>query len=161
MRKKIAGILLLIMCVCCGCGKTQNRDVPKESISQEVVKEEEDIVCDDRDDDFDIPEIDEADFEDDDDEEEDDEDEDSDDDDEEEDEDSDDEEEEEDERIKVAIVGKPNVGKSSLINKLLGENRLIVSDIAGTTRDAVDTEVTYNGKESEKEYIYITKSLYI
>ena len=44
MRKKIAGILLLIMCVCCGCGKTQNRDVPKESISQEVVKEEEDIV---------------------------------------------------------------------------------------------------------------------
>lgn len=56
-------------------------------------------------------------------------------------------EEEEDERIKVAIVGKPNVGKSSLINKLLGENRLIVSDIAGTTRDAIDTEVKYNGKE--------------
>lgn len=60
-------------------------------------------------------------------------------------------EEEEDERIRVAIVGKPNVGKSSLINKLLGENRLVVSDIAGTTRDAVDTEVTYNGKE----YVFI------
>ena len=59
--------------------------------------------------------------------------------------------EEEDERIRVAIVGKPNVGKSSLINKLLGENRLVVSDIAGTTRDAVDTEVTYNGKE----YVFI------
>jgi len=57
------------------------------------------------------------------------------------------EEEEEDDRPKVAIVGKPNVGKSSIINKLLGENRVIVSDIAGTTRDAVDTPVVYNGKE--------------
>ncbi len=56
-------------------------------------------------------------------------------------------EEEEDDRIRVAIVGKPNVGKSSIINKLLGENRLIVSDIAGTTRDAVDTEVVYHGRE--------------
>lgn len=60
-------------------------------------------------------------------------------------------EEEEDERPRIAIVGKPNVGKSSIINKLIGENRLIVSDIAGTTRDAVDTEVVHNGKE----YIFI------
>jgi len=58
---------------------------------------------------------------------------------------------EEDERPRVAIVGKPNVGKSSLINKLLGEDRLIVSDIAGTTRDAVDTEIIFNGKE----YVFI------
>ena len=48
-------------------------------------------------------------------------------------------------------MGKPNVGKSSIINRLLGENRLIVSDIAGTTRDAVDTEVKYHGKE----YVFI------
>lgn len=54
---------------------------------------------------------------------------------------------EEDDRPKVAIVGKPNVGKSSIINRLTGENRVIVSDIAGTTRDAVDTEVKYNGKQ--------------
>lgn len=57
----------------------------------------------------------------------------------------------EDERPRVAIVGKPNVGKSSLINKLLGERRLIVSDIAGTTRDAVDTVIKRDGKE----YIFI------
>lgn len=60
-------------------------------------------------------------------------------------------EEEEDERPRIAIVGKPNVGKSSIINKLVGENRVIVSDVAGTTRDAIDTDVVYNGKE----YIFI------
>ena len=60
-------------------------------------------------------------------------------------------EEVEDERPKIAIVGKPNVGKSSIINKLVGENRLIVSDIAGTTRDAIDTAVKYCGKE----YVFI------
>ncbi len=54
-------------------------------------------------------------------------------------------EDEEDERPRIAIVGKPNVGKSSIINRLTGENRVIVSNIAGTTRDAVDTEVVHNG----------------
>ena len=60
-------------------------------------------------------------------------------------------EEEEDDRPKIAIVGKPNAGKSSLINNLLGENRVIVSDVAGTTRDAIDTEIVYNGTE----YVFI------
>ena len=54
-------------------------------------------------------------------------------------------EEEEDDRPRIAVVGKPKGGKSSLINKLLGENRVIVSNIAGTTRDAVDTEIIHNG----------------
>ena len=59
--------------------------------------------------------------------------------------------EEEDERPRVTIVGKPNVGKSSIINKLVGEDRVIVSDIAGTTRDAIDTNIIHNGKE----YVFI------
>ena len=59
--------------------------------------------------------------------------------------------EEEDDRPRVAIVGKPNVGKSSIINRLLGENRVIVSDVAGTTRDAVDTVIVHDGKE----YVFI------
>lgn len=59
--------------------------------------------------------------------------------------------EEENEIPRIAIVGKPNVGKSSIVNKLLGQNRVIVSNVAGTTRDAIDTNVMWNGKE----YIFI------
>ncbi len=58
---------------------------------------------------------------------------------------------EEDERPRIAIIGKPNVGKSSIINKLLGTDRVIVSDIAGTTRDAIDTTIKRNGTE----YVFI------
>lgn len=58
---------------------------------------------------------------------------------------------EEDDTPKIAVVGKPNVGKSSIINKLIGENRVIVSDIAGTTRDAIDTPVKWQGKD----YVFI------
>ncbi|MBQ8306645.1 MAG: ribosome biogenesis GTPase Der [Blautia sp.] len=60
-------------------------------------------------------------------------------------------EEEEDDTPRIAIVGKPNVGKSSLVNKLVGEDRIIVSDIAGTTRDAIDTRVRWQGRE----YVFI------
>ncbi|MBQ9815085.1 MAG: ribosome biogenesis GTPase Der [Lachnospiraceae bacterium] len=59
--------------------------------------------------------------------------------------------EEEDERPHIAIIGKPNVGKSSIVNALAGENRVIVSDIPGTTRDAIDTVV----KHDDKEYVFI------
>lgn len=55
--------------------------------------------------------------------------------------------EKEGEITKVALIGKPNVGKSSLINKILGKNRMIVSDIAGTTRDSIDSKVSINGKD--------------
>lgn len=59
--------------------------------------------------------------------------------------------ESDDDRLRVAVVGKPNVGKSTLINKILGEDRLIVSNIPGTTRDAIDTGVKYNGED----YVFI------
>ena len=59
--------------------------------------------------------------------------------------------EEESELLKLAVIGKPNVGKSSLINKLLGEDRVIVSDIAGTTRDSIDAVVTNRGRQ----YLFI------
>ncbi len=58
---------------------------------------------------------------------------------------------EEDDIPKIAIVGKPNVGKSSIINKLVGANRVIVSNVAGTTRDAIDTKIVWNGQE----YVFI------
>ena len=61
------------------------------------------------------------------------------------------EEEEESDIPHIAIVGKPNVGKSSIVNKLLGQNRVIVSNVAGTTRDAIDTKILWN----DREYIFI------
>ena len=60
-------------------------------------------------------------------------------------------EDEENDIPHIAIVGKPNVGKSSIVNKLLGQNRVIVSNVAGTTRDAIDTNILWNGKD----YIFI------
>ena len=59
--------------------------------------------------------------------------------------------EEDDDAIRVAVIGRPNAGKSSLVNRLLGEERLIVSDVAGTTRDAIDTRVD----KGDKHYVFI------
>ena len=59
--------------------------------------------------------------------------------------------EEDDDAIKICFIGKPNVGKSSMVNKIIGENRVIVSDIAGTTRDAIDTPFTYK----DQKYVLI------
>lgn len=61
------------------------------------------------------------------------------------------EEDNDDDKIKVSVIGKPNTGKSSLINRIVGEDRVIVSDIPGTTRDAIDSDITYEGKQ----YIFI------
>ena len=54
---------------------------------------------------------------------------------------------EEDKTIKIAIVGRPNAGKSSIVNALLGEKRVIVSDVSGTTRDSIDSRLTYENQE--------------
>lgn len=58
-----------------------------------------------------------------------------------------DEQEEEQEQLKIAVVGRPNAGKSTLVNKLIGEERVIVSEVAGTTRDAIDTDITWYGEK--------------
>src|SRR3954466_8055728 len=56
-------------------------------------------------------------------------------------------EDEDDDAVRIAVIGRPNVGKSSLVNRLLGEERVIVSDLAGTTRDAIDTRVMIEDRE--------------